>query len=63
MKVPNGHDSKCVDTAAFYPRMYYPTYALGACVLALVFASAFSVIFPLMGPAVVILLLLTLVGK
>ena len=48
---------------ALYPRTYNPTFATGACVLAIIFASTFSLIFPLIGPAVVILLFLTLVGR
>lgn len=48
---------------ALYPRTYNPTFATGACVLAIVFASTFSLIFPLIGPAVVVLLFLTLVGR
>lgn len=46
-----------------YPRTYDPSYAIGACALALVFASTFSLIFPLMAPAVVLLVFLTLIGK
>lgn len=48
---------------ALYPSSYSPTYATGACVLAIIFASTFSLIFPLIGPAVVVLLFLTLVGE
>ncbi|KNZ80609.1 hypothetical protein J132_04851 [Termitomyces sp. J132] len=48
---------------AVYPRTYDPSFAIGACILAIAFASAFSMIFPLIGPAVVILIFLTLVGK
>lgn len=47
---------------AVYPRTYDPTFATGACVLAIIFASTFSLIFPLIGPAVVVLLFLTLIG-
>ncbi|KAG7099739.1 hypothetical protein E1B28_001554 [Marasmius oreades] len=49
---------------AVYPRTYQPDSftATGACILAIVFASAFTLIFPLIGPAVVILLLLTLIA-
>lgn len=47
---------------AVYPRTYNPTFATGACVLAIIFACTFSLIFPLIGPAVVVLLFLTLVG-
>ena len=35
---------------------------MAACILAITFASTFSVIFPLIGPAVVLLVFLTLVG-
>lgn len=49
-------------TTALYPRTYDPSFATGACVLAIVFASTFSLIFPLIGPAVVLLLFLTLIG-
>jgi len=45
-----------------YPRPYNPSFATGACVLAVIFASTFSLIFPLIGPAVVILVFLALVA-
>ncbi|KAJ3879447.1 hypothetical protein F5051DRAFT_402847 [Lentinula edodes] len=45
-----------------YPRSYDPSFAMGACILAIVFASTFSLIFPLIGPAVVVLLFLTLIA-
>jgi hypothetical protein len=41
---------------------YNPLFAMAACILAITFASTFSVIFPLIGPAVVLLVFLTLVG-
>ncbi|KAF7373376.1 MPN domain-containing protein [Mycena sanguinolenta] len=47
---------------AVYPRTYNPAFATGACILAIIFASTFSIIFPLVGPAVVILLFLSLVA-
>ncbi|KAI0275250.1 hypothetical protein BC834DRAFT_815275 [Gloeopeniophorella convolvens] len=47
---------------ATYPRTYNPLFAMSSCVLAVVFASTFSVVFPLLGPAVVLLVLLTLVA-
>ncbi|KAF7326857.1 MPN domain-containing protein [Mycena venus] len=47
---------------AVYPRTYNPAFATGACILAIIFASTFSIIFPLVAPAVVILLLLSLVA-
>ncbi|KAF7979445.1 hypothetical protein HWV62_42598 [Athelia sp. TMB] len=47
---------------AAYPRTYDPAFATGACVLAIIFASTFSLIFPLIGPSVVILLFLTLIA-
>jgi len=48
---------------AIYPRTYDPSFSTGMCILAVVFASTFALIFPLIGPAVVILLFLTLVGE
>jgi calcium permeable stress-gated cation channel len=48
---------------AIYPRSYNPSFATGACILAIIFASTFCLIFPLVGPAVVILLFLTLIGE
>ncbi|TFL07410.1 hypothetical protein BDV98DRAFT_557831 [Pterulicium gracile] len=47
---------------AMYPRSFDPTYATGASILGITFASTFAVIFPLMAPAVCLLLLLTLVA-
>ncbi|KZS96094.1 hypothetical protein SISNIDRAFT_451774 [Sistotremastrum niveocremeum HHB9708] len=47
---------------AIYPAAYNPSVATGCCVLAMVFASMFSVIFPLIGPPVVLLLFLALVA-
>ncbi|KAJ7696606.1 hypothetical protein B0H17DRAFT_1053875 [Mycena rosella] len=47
---------------AVYPRTYNPAFATGACILAVIFASTFSIIFPLVAPAVVVLLFLTLVA-
>ncbi|KIK96554.1 hypothetical protein PAXRUDRAFT_138207 [Paxillus rubicundulus Ve08.2h10] len=47
---------------AVYPRCYNLPFASGACVVGMVFASGFSLIFPLIGPAVVILLFLSLVA-
>ncbi|KAJ7482288.1 hypothetical protein B0H11DRAFT_2193371 [Mycena galericulata] len=47
---------------AVYPRTYNPAFATGACILAIIFASTFSIIFPLVAPAVVLLLFLTLVA-
>ncbi|KAF9229033.1 hypothetical protein BS17DRAFT_688271 [Gyrodon lividus] len=47
---------------AVYPRFYNLPYASGACVVGMVFASGFSLIFPLVGPAVVTLLFLSLVA-
>jgi hypothetical protein len=35
---------------------------MGCCILAIVIASAFSLLFPIIGPAVVLLVFLTLVG-
>ncbi|KAG8742653.1 hypothetical protein FRC10_001136 [Ceratobasidium sp. 414] len=47
---------------AIYPRSFNPVYASGCCVLAIVFASTFSLIFPLIGPPILLLLLLSLVA-
>ncbi|KAF8807999.1 hypothetical protein BYT27DRAFT_7190091 [Phlegmacium glaucopus] len=47
---------------AIYPRTYDPSFAIGACVLAILFASTFALIFPLIAPAAVILLLFTLIA-
>ncbi|KAK0465471.1 uncharacterized protein EV420DRAFT_1637605 [Desarmillaria tabescens] len=47
---------------AMYPKPYDATFATGACILGIIFASTFSLIFPLIGPAVVILLFLTLIA-
>nr|GAT60500.1 predicted protein [Mycena chlorophos] len=47
---------------ALYPRTYNPAFAMGACILAIIFASTFSLIFPLVAPAVVVLLLLSLIA-
>ncbi|KAG9015185.1 hypothetical protein FRB94_004304 [Tulasnella sp. JGI-2019a] len=47
---------------AIYPGSYSPSMAMAACVLGIVFACTFSVIFPLIGPPVVVLLILTLVA-
>ncbi|KAK7058587.1 hypothetical protein VNI00_002223 [Paramarasmius palmivorus] len=49
---------------AVYPRTYQPSSftTTGACIVAIVFASTFALIFPLIGPAVVVLILLTLVA-
>ena len=48
--------------SAIYPRTYDPTYATGCCVLAVLLASAFSLIFPLLAPGALVLLFLTLIG-
>ncbi|KIJ45476.1 hypothetical protein M422DRAFT_59699 [Sphaerobolus stellatus SS14] len=45
-----------------YPRSYDPTFAMSCCLVAVMFAATFSVIFPLIGPAVCLLLLLTLIA-
>ncbi|KAG8955541.1 hypothetical protein FRC00_005328 [Tulasnella sp. 408] len=47
---------------AIYPRSYNPTFGLGCCILAVVFACAFSIIFPLIGPPIVLLLILSMVA-
>jgi hypothetical protein len=45
-----------------YPKAYDPSYALGACILAIVFVAAFALIFPLICPPVVLLIFLTLIA-
>ncbi|QRW26899.1 hypothetical protein RhiXN_01494 [Rhizoctonia solani] len=47
---------------ALYPASFNPTYASGCCVLAVIFASTFSLIFPLIGPPILLLVLLSLVA-
>ncbi|KAG9103614.1 hypothetical protein FRC06_009388, partial [Ceratobasidium sp. 370] len=47
---------------AIYPKSFNPVYASGCCVLAVVFASTFSLIFPLIGPPILLLMLLSLVA-
>ncbi|CUA72197.1 Short transient receptor potential channel 7 [Rhizoctonia solani] len=47
---------------AIYPGSFNPTYASGCCVLAVIFASTFSLIFPLIGPPIVLLVLLSLIA-
>ncbi|KAI0347698.1 hypothetical protein BDW22DRAFT_1479635 [Trametopsis cervina] len=47
---------------AVYPRSYNPSYATACCVLAVLLASAFTLIFPLVGLAALLLLLLTLIA-
>ncbi|KAH8992407.1 hypothetical protein EDB92DRAFT_1857796 [Lactarius akahatsu] len=47
---------------ATYPRTYNPLFAMACCILAVTFASTFAVIFPLLGPPVVLLVFLTLVA-
>ncbi|CAE7207304.1 unnamed protein product [Rhizoctonia solani] len=47
---------------SIYPASFNPTYASGCCVLAVIFASTFSLIFPLIGPPIVLLVILSLVA-
>ncbi|OCH87483.1 hypothetical protein OBBRIDRAFT_736098 [Obba rivulosa] len=47
---------------AVYPRTYNPSYALACCILGMLYASAFSLIFPLVAPAALLLLTLTLIA-
>ncbi|KAF9245897.1 hypothetical protein BU15DRAFT_40651 [Melanogaster broomeanus] len=47
---------------AVYPRCYNLPYASGASVVGMVFGSGFSLVFPLVGPAVVALLFLSLIA-
>lgn len=55
--------TRLIVSLALYPRSYDPTYATACCILAVILASTFSLIFPLIGPAVVLLLFLTIIGK
>jgi sorbitol-specific phosphotransferase system component IIBC len=48
--------------SAMYPSSYNPTFALAFGILAMIIASAFSLLFPIIGPAAVLLIFLTLVG-
>ncbi len=52
-----------LDGTAVYPRTYNPSYATACCVLAVLLASAFTLVFPLVAPAAAILLFLTLIGE
>lgn len=60
------HDKSSFETSflltAVYPRAYDPIFAVSASVLGIMFASTFSLIFPILGPAVLLLLLLSMVG-
>ncbi|KDQ20481.1 hypothetical protein BOTBODRAFT_308811 [Botryobasidium botryosum FD-172 SS1] len=47
---------------ASYPRAYSPTFGLGACIIAVFFSATLSLLFPLIGPAIALLLLLTLIA-
>lgn len=47
---------------AVYPRTYNPTYAIACCVMAVLLASTFTLIFPLVAPAAALLLILTLIA-
>ncbi|KAI0962461.1 hypothetical protein AcV7_001301 [Taiwanofungus camphoratus] len=47
---------------AVYPRTYNPSYALSCCVLAILYTSAFTLLFPLVAPAALLLLSLTFVA-
>ncbi|THH08733.1 hypothetical protein EW145_g2508 [Phellinidium pouzarii] len=47
---------------ALYPGVYNPTYAMACCIFAVFLASTFSFIFPLIGPAVIVLLFLTIIA-
>ncbi|KAG9123087.1 hypothetical protein FRC07_000242 [Ceratobasidium sp. 392] len=47
---------------AIYPKSFNPVYASACCVLAVIFASTFSLIFPLIGPPILLLVLLSLVA-
>lgn len=54
---------KLILFAAVYPRTYNPTYAIACCVMAVLLASTFTLIFPLVAPAAALLLILTLIGE
>lgn len=56
------NDRFLIFSIATYPRTYNPLFAMACCILAVAFASMFAVIFPLIGPPVVLLVFLTLVG-
>lgn len=45
-----------------YPRTYSPSYSLSCTVLAFTYACAFTLLFPLVAPAALLLLLLTFIG-
>ncbi|KAN0102356.1 hypothetical protein V8E52_012028 [Russula decolorans] len=47
---------------ATYPRTYNPLFAMACCILAVTFACTFSVIFPLIGPPIALLVFLTLIA-
>ncbi|KAI0003860.1 hypothetical protein BJV74DRAFT_812109 [Russula compacta] len=47
---------------ATYPWTYNPLFAMACCILGISFASTFAIIFPLIGPPVVLLVFLTLVA-
>lgn len=47
---------------AIYPRIYNPIYAMGCCILGIVFVVAFCLIFPLIAPAVLLLIFLSLIA-
>ncbi|QRV86749.1 short transient receptor potential channel 7 [Ceratobasidium sp. AG-Ba] len=47
---------------AIYPKSFNPSFASGCCVLAVIFASTFSLIFPLIGPPILVLVLLSLIA-
>jgi hypothetical protein len=46
-----------------YPKAYDPSYAIGACILAIVFVAAFALIFRLICPPVVLLISLPIVSS
>lgn len=48
--------------AAVYPRPYNPSFGMGACILGVFFAATLTLLFPLIGPPLVVLLFLTLVA-
>ncbi|TFK56751.1 hypothetical protein OE88DRAFT_1650202 [Heliocybe sulcata] len=65
LRVPRSEKSALTPRQRFravYPRTYNASFAMGCCILGMIFASTFSLIFPLVGPAVIILIFLTLIA-
>lgn len=45
-----------------YPRSYNPSFGLGACIIAVFLTATLALLFPLLGPPLVVLVLLTLIA-